>query len=59
VDVFVGRGGGLIAMDGGTYAVTDLVLEHAKKCANGVVHPATLGPQLANEFAEEFRKGDG
>ena len=54
VDVFVGRGGGLIAMDGGTYAVTDLVLEHAKKCANGVVHPATLGPQLANEFAEEF-----
>ena len=29
VDVFVGRGGGLLAMEGGTYAVTDLVLEHA------------------------------
>lgn len=54
VDVFVGRGGGLIAMDGGTYAVTDLVLEHARNCANGVIHPATLGPQLANEFAEEY-----
>ena len=54
VDVFVGRGGGLLAMEGGTYAVTELVLEHAKNCANGVVHPATLGPQLANEFAEEY-----
>lgn len=54
VDVFVGRGGGLLAMEGGTYAVTDLVLDHAKNCANGVVHPATLGPQLANEFAEEY-----
>ena len=27
VDVFVGRGGGLIAMEGGTYGVTDLMLE--------------------------------
>ena len=27
VDVFVGRGGGLLAMEGGTYAITDLVLE--------------------------------
>lgn len=54
VDVFVGRGGGLFPMEGGTYAVTDLVLEHAKNCANGVTHPATLGPQLANEFAKEY-----
>ena len=30
VDVFVGRGGGLVAMEGGTYEVTDLMLEHAK-----------------------------
>ena len=29
VDVFVGRGGGLLAMEGGTYEVTDLMLEHA------------------------------
>lgn len=52
VDVFVGRGGGLIAMEGGTYGVTELMLDHAKKCANGVIHPASLGPQLAHEFAE-------
>lgn len=54
VDVFVGRGGGLLAMEGGTYKVTDLMLEHAKKCANGVVHPAALGPQLAAEFAKKY-----
>lgn len=54
VDVFVGRGGGLIAMEGGTYRVTELMIDHAKKCANGVVHPASLGPQIAYEFAETY-----
>ncbi len=54
VDVFVGRGGGLISMEGGTYEITDLILDHARTCANGVVHPATLGPQLANEFAKQY-----
>lgn len=54
VDIFVGRGGGLLAMEGGTYEVTALMLEHAKNCANGVVHPACLGPQLASEFAEKY-----
>lgn len=54
VDVFVGRGGGLYAMEGGTYEVTDLMLEHAREMINGVVHPAALGPQLAREFAEKY-----
>ena len=54
VDVFVGRGGGLIAMEGGTYEVSDLMLDHARTCANGVVHPASLGPQLAHEFAVQY-----
>jgi butyrate kinase len=54
VDVFVGRGGGLLAMEGGTYEVTDLLLDHARNCANGVIHPAALGSQLANEFAEQY-----
>ena len=53
-DVFVGRGGGLLPTEGGTYEITDLVLEHARTCANGVIHPATLGPQLARAFAEEY-----
>ena len=54
VDAFVGRGGGLLAMEGGTYAVTELMVKHAETCANGVIHPATLGAQLANEFAEKY-----
>lgn len=54
VDVFVGRGGGLLAMEGGTYQVTELMLDHAKNCANGVIHPAALGPQLAAEFANKY-----
>ena len=54
VDVFVGRGGGLIAVEGGTYGVTDLMLEHARTCANGVIHPAALGSQLAHEFAQAY-----
>ena len=56
VDVFVGRGGGLLAMEGGTYRVSELMLEHARTCANGVIHPAALGSQLANEFAVQYKK---
>lgn len=53
IDACVGRGGGLLAMDGGTYEIDDLVLAHSTKGANGVQHPAMLGPQLAHEFAYE------
>lgn len=56
IDVFVGRGGGLLAMEGGTYSVNDLMLEHARTCANGVIHPAALGSQLAHEFAQKYDK---
>lgn len=54
VDVFVGRGGGLLALEGGTYEVTDILFNDAKNSANGVVHPAQLGPQLAREFANQY-----
>ena len=37
VDVFVGRGGGLLSVEGGTYEIDDLILEHARTCANGVI----------------------
>lgn len=56
VDAFVGRGGGLIAMEGGVYRINDLILDHATRGANGIQHPAQLGPQLANEFAVRYRK---
>ena len=54
VDVFVGRGGGIVNIEGGVYDINETVLEHARTCANGVIHPATLGPQLADEFARRF-----
>ena len=55
IDAVVGRGGGLIAMEGGTYPVDELILDHATRGANGVQHPAQLGPQLAHLFAEEYK----
>ena len=54
LDACVGRGGGLLAMDGGTYAIDELVLEHSINAANGVIHPACLGPSIANDFAETY-----
>ena len=54
VDAFVGRGGGLLPMEGGTYEIDDLLLEHAREGANGVSHPAQLGPQIAKEFASIY-----
>lgn len=56
VEVFVGRGGGLLPMEGGTYEIDSLLLEHATNAANGVIHPANLGPKLAKEFATKYKK---
>ena len=50
----VGRGGGLLAMEGGVYEVTELVLQHSLHSANGVIHPAGLGPSIAKAFADEY-----
>lgn len=54
VDAFVGRGGGLLAMEGGTYEIEPLLLEHAERGANGVQHPAQLGPQIAHALAQQY-----
>ncbi len=53
VDAFVGRGGGLMPLEGGTYQINDILLEHARACLAGA-HPATLGAQLADQFAGEY-----
>lgn len=53
VDVFVGRGGGLVGLEGGTYAVNGTLLEHAR-VGFTVKHPATLGSQLAHAFATQY-----
>ena len=56
IDAFVGRGGGLLSVEGGTYVVNDVLLDHAYRGANGIQHPAQLGSQLANEFAAKVAK---
>ncbi len=56
MDAFVGRGGGLLAVEGGTYLVDETLLLHARIGANGVAHPAQLGSQIAHEFAIKFGK---
>jgi butyrate kinase len=53
VDAFVGRGGGLVGCEGGTYVVNETLLHHAK-IGFTVKHPATLGSQLAQEFASIY-----
>ena len=49
----VGRGGGLLPLEGGVYTVDKKLLHDARTCANGVEHPANLGAQLADLFAKE------
>ena len=56
MDAFVGRGGGLLSVEGGTYAINETLLDHATRGANGVQHPAQLGPQLAHGFARQYGK---
>lgn len=56
VDAFVGRGGGLLGVEGGTYSINETLLDHAVNIANGVPHPATLGPQLAKKYADTYGK---
>ncbi len=52
-DAFVGRGGGLVGCEGGTYAINETLLHHAR-IGFTVKHPATLGSQLAQDFATTY-----
>ncbi|MBQ6817346.1 MAG: butyrate kinase [Bacilli bacterium] len=56
IDAYVGRGGGLMAVEGGVYKIDEILLDHARRGANGVQHPANLGSQIANELARKFNK---
>ncbi len=53
LDAVVGRGGGLLAVEGGVYEVDELILDHATRGANGVIHPAQLGSLLADDIAKK------
>ena len=53
VDAFIGRGGGLVSLEGGTYIINETLLHHAR-IGLTVKHPATLGSQLAYDFATTY-----
>jgi butyrate kinase len=53
VDVFVGRGGGLLPLVGGTYEVTALLAEHASRGMTGQ-HPAQLASQICRQLADKW-----
>ena len=55
VDVFAGRGGGLLSVTGGVYEVSELLAEHASKGMAGQ-HPAQLGSQIAKNFGDRYGK---
>jgi butyrate kinase len=52
IDIFVGRGGGLVPIKGGTYGVNEKLLEHASKGMSGQ-HPAQLASQICNLLVQE------
>lgn len=55
IDAYSGRGGGLVALKGGTYVVNEELLHHAR-IGFTVKHPACLGSQLAYDFAATYGK---
>ncbi len=52
LDACVGRGGGLMAVEGGTYIADETLLSDARRGANGVTHPAQLGSLMAKHYAD-------
>lgn len=52
IDVFVGRGGGLVPICGGTYAINEALLRDARRGLAGK-HPAQLASQMCELFVAE------
>ena len=52
IDVFVGRGGGLVPICGGTYVINEKLLEHARLGTAGK-HPAQLAAQICELFSQQ------
>jgi butyrate kinase len=52
-DAFIGSGGSLVSVEGGTYICNELLLHHAR-IGHTIKHPAAIGSILADEFARDF-----
>lgn len=55
IDAFSGRGGGLVSVEGGTYRVNELLLNHAR-IGYTMKHASVLGAQIAYNLAKENKK---
>lgn len=53
MDIFVGRGGGLVNTKGGVYEINEKLLEHARIGIMGQ-HPAQLASQICAQFREAY-----
>jgi len=53
MDAFIGSGGGLVSLEGGTYEVNETLLHHAR-IGFTIKHPKQIGSLLADEFARQF-----
>ncbi|MDR1422304.1 MAG: butyrate kinase [Coriobacteriales bacterium] len=53
IDIFVGRGGGLVSVQSGAYPVTERLLADARTGMAGQ-HPAQLGSQICDLYAREY-----
>jgi butyrate kinase len=53
VDVFVGRGGGLVPCLGGTYEINDILVDHARRGMSGQ-HPAQLASQICRLLIDRY-----
>ncbi|MDR1250167.1 MAG: butyrate kinase [Treponema sp.] len=53
IDVFVGRGGGLVPCLGGTYGINDVLVDHASRGMSGQ-HPAQLASQICRLLIDRY-----
>jgi butyrate kinase len=53
VDVFVGRGGGLVPCLGGTYEINETLVDHASRGMSGQ-HPAQLASQICKLLMDRY-----
>jgi len=55
IDAYVGRGGGLLPVEGGIYFVDDFLVSHAAQGMSGQ-HPAQLASQICKRYADKYKK---
>lgn len=54
IDVFVGRGGGMVSCPGGVYEINDILIRDCIAGAGGAHHPANLASQICRIFVDKY-----